>query len=119
MRVCFCTSVWVDTEARHRGVFVHETVGDSAVGALVCVHGVNLQDEGSRRLVLQDRGAVSVLLTLRSRRRQVGERKKRSGRQDRVNVTAEKLGSIDGSVGTEQNGVGVKQYLVEGQKAWN
>lgn len=65
MCVCFSTSVWVYTECGHSGVFVHEAVCDSAIGALISIHSVDLQNERPRRLVLQDRRALSVLLTLR------------------------------------------------------
>lgn len=53
-RVCGSTGVWVDAERRHGGVFVHEAVCDSSIGALVSVDGVDLQNKRSRRLVLQD-----------------------------------------------------------------
>lgn len=64
----FSTCVWVYTECGHRGVFMHEAVCDPAIGALVSIHSMDLQNERPCWLVLQDRGALSVLLTLRRRR---------------------------------------------------
>lgn len=53
-RVWSSTGVWVDAERRHGGVLVHEAVGDPSIGALVSIHGVDLQHKRSCRLVLQD-----------------------------------------------------------------
>lgn len=71
-RVRLSTCVRVDAECRHRGVFVHEAIRDLSIGALVCIHSVNLQDERPRRLVLQDRRALSVLLALGGQKGEVG-----------------------------------------------
>lgn len=57
----------MDTEGRHSAVFVHESIGDSPIRALVCIHGVDLEDERSRMLVLQHRGPLPVLLALRGK----------------------------------------------------
>lgn len=73
MSVCRSTGVWVYTECGHSGVFVHEAVCDPAIGALVCIHSMNLQNERPRWLVLQDRRALSVLLALRRMRREEEE----------------------------------------------
>lgn len=76
--VCVGTGIWVYTECGHSGVFVHEAVCDPAIGALVSIHSMNLQNKRPRRLVLQDRRALSVLLTLRRMRQRAGGRKRRS-----------------------------------------
>ena len=83
--VCFSTSVWVYTECGHGGVFVHEAVCDPAIGALVSIHSMNLQNERPRRLVLQDGRALSVLLTLR----RVTQRADVGGREDHSSVSLE------------------------------
>lgn len=62
---CFSTCVRVNTECWHSGVFVHEAVCDPSVRALVSIHSMDLEDERPRWLILQDRRALSVLLTLR------------------------------------------------------
>lgn len=78
--VCLSTGIRVYTERRHRGVFVHEPICYSAIGALVSIHSMNLENKRSRWLVLQDRCALSVLLTLRRMRaaKRTGGRKGRS-----------------------------------------
>ena len=94
--MCFSTGVWVYAERRHGGVLVHEAVCDPAIRAFVSVHSVNLQNKSSRWLVLQDRCALSVLLTLRrarERAERTGGRKRRPG-----NVSMEKVRSILHSV---------------------
>lgn len=63
--VCWGTCVGMNAECRHSGVFVHETVCNPSIGALVSVHCVDLQYKRSRWLILQDWCALSVLLTLR------------------------------------------------------
>lgn len=78
--VCSSTGVRVYTECRHSGVFVHEAVCDPAIGALVSIHSMNLQNESPCWLVLQDWRALSVLLTLRRKRQREG----RSGGRERT-----------------------------------
>lgn len=87
----------MDTECRHSGVFVHEAVSDPAIGALVSIHSVNLQNKRPRWLVLQDRRALSVLLTLR-RVKTAGTEV--GGREDHSNVSMEKLRSALYSIET-------------------
>lgn len=48
------TSVWVNAECRHSGVFVHEAICDPSIGALVSINSMDLQNKCSCRLVLQD-----------------------------------------------------------------
>ena len=121
---CFSTSFRVNAERGNSGVFVHEAVCDPAIGALVSIHSVNLQDKGPRRLVLQDRRALSVLLTLGRRRWQA----ERDGWEEEKisNVSMDKPRSILHSIETVRECVGSgmlfilkgqsKDYLLVGQK---
>lgn len=70
----FCTSVRMNTEGRYSGILVHESIRDSPIGALVSIDSMNLQNKCPCWLVLQDRRALSVQLTLRHGR---GVRKQR------------------------------------------
>lgn len=63
--VWLVTSVRVDVEARRDAVSVHDAVLDLPVHARVRVLGLDAQDGRPRRLVFQNHGVLTVVVTLR------------------------------------------------------
>lgn len=61
------TGVGADIKTRRHAVPVHDAVLDFPVDAHVSVVGMDAQDEGSRWLVLQDDGVLTVVHTLRAK----------------------------------------------------
>lgn len=59
------TCVTVDVKPGRHAVSVHDAVSDLPVDARVGVVGVDAQDERPWRLVLQDHGVLTVVVTLR------------------------------------------------------